>query len=146
MNFFGDGTLILSLGKTSGTGAGVPPPPPASSPLLDMSSESLLLELSGLPGGAAPMALLDEPFCGDTGNQPGVTVPVFASSSADSARSCCALSQASCLSASSIEKGSFAVALMYRPLSSLARSFPFSGPVLRSPLLLGPWDPSILTC
>ena len=112
-----------------------------------MSSESLLLlELSGLPAGAATVVLLDEPFCGDSGNPPGVTVAVFASSSADSARSRCALSLANCLAASSIEKGSFAVALMYRPLSSLARSFPFLGPLLGSPLPLGPWDPSILTC
>ena len=147
MNFLGEGTLILSLGKTSGTGAGESPASPAPSPWLDISSESLLLlELSGSPGGAATVALLDEPFCGDTGNPPGVTVAVFASSSADSARSRCALSLASCLAASSIEKGSFAVALMYRPLSSLARSFPFLGPFLGSPLPLGPWDPSILTC
>ena len=88
---------------------------------MDISCESLLLlELSGSPGGAATVALLDEPFCGDTGNPPGVTVVVFATSSADSARSRCALSLASCLAASSIEKGSCAVALMYRPLTSLA--------------------------
>ena len=112
-----------------------------------MSSQSLLLlELSGSTGGAATMALLDEPFCGDTGNPPEVTVAVFAYSSADSARSRCALSLASCLAASSIEKGSFAVALMYRRLSSLARSFPFFGLPLGGPLPLGSWDPSILTC
>ena len=137
----------VSLGKASCTGAGVPSSPPASLPWLDMLSESLLLlELSGSPAGAATVALLDEPFCGDTGNPPGVTVAVFASSCADSARSRCALSLASCLAASSIEKGSSAVALMYRPLSSLARSFPFMGLPLGGPLPLGPWDPSILTC
>ena len=75
-----------------------------------------------------------------------MTVAVFASSSADSARSRCALSLASWLAASSIEKVSVVVALMYRLLSSLARSFPFLGPLLGGPLPLGPWDPSILTC
>ena len=79
-------------------------------------------------------------------NPPGVTVAVCASSSADSARSRCALSLASCLAASSIEKGSFAVALMYRPLLSLARSFPFLGHLLGGSLPLGAWDLSILTC
>ena len=147
MNFFGDGTLMLSLGRASGTGAGASPAPPASSPWLDMSSESLLLlELSGSPAGAATVALLDEPFCGDSGIPPGVTVVVVASSSTDSARSRCALSLASCLAALSVDKVSFAVDLMYRPLLSLARSFPFLGPLLEGPLPLGPWDPSILTC
>ena len=71
-----------------------------------MSSESLLLlELSGSPASAVTVALLDEPVCGDSGNPPGVTVAVFASSSADSARSRCTLSLASYLAASSIEKG-----------------------------------------
>ena len=110
---------MLSLGKASGTGVFAAPPAPSS--WSDMSSESLLLlELSGSPAGAATAALLDEPFCGDTGNLPGVTVAVFASSSADLARSRYALSLASCIAASSIEKGSFAVSLMYRPLLSLA--------------------------
>ena len=100
MNFLGEGTLILSLGKASGTGAGVPSSPPASPPWLEMWSESLLLlELSGSPAGAGPVALLDDPFCGNTGNPPGVNVAIFASSSADSARSRCALSLASCLAA-----------------------------------------------
>ena len=120
---------------------------PAFLPLLDMSSESLLLlELSGSRAGATTVASLDEPFCGVRKNPPRVTVAVFASSSADSARSRYVLSLASCLAASSIEKVSFAVVLMYLPLSSLARSFPFLGPLLRGPLRLGPWDPSILTC
>ena len=138
---------MLSLGKASGTGAGVPSSSQASPAWLDLSSEwLLLLELSGSPAGGATVALLDEPFCGDTGNPPEVTVAVFASSSADSARSHCALSLASCLAASSIEKVSFAVAWMYRPLSSLAQSFPFLGPLLGGSLPLGPWDASIFTC
>ena len=40
-----------------------------------------MLELSRLPAGG----LLDETFCGDSGNPPGVTVAVFASFSTDSA-------------------------------------------------------------
>jgi len=84
VNFLGDGTLILSLGK--GSGAGTRPAPPAPSPWSDMSSDSLL-ELSGSPAGAAIEALLVNPFCGDSGNPPGVTVAAFASSVADSARS-----------------------------------------------------------
>jgi len=53
-----------------------------------MFSESvLLLEPSGSPAGAATGALLDDPFCGDSGNPPGVTVHAFARSVADSARS-----------------------------------------------------------
>ena len=97
MNFLGEGTLILSLGKASGTGAGVPSSPQASPPWLDKLSESLLLlELFGSPAGAANVTLLNEPLCGDTGNPPGVTVAGFASSSADSARSRFALYLASC--------------------------------------------------
>jgi len=84
VNFLGDRTLMLSLGKGSGTGSG--PGPPAPSPWSDMSSEALL-ELSGSPAGAATGALLVNPFCGDSGNPPGVTVAAFASSVADSARS-----------------------------------------------------------
>jgi len=84
LNFLGDGTLMLSLGKGSGTGSG--PGPPAPSPWSDMSSE-WLLELSGPHAGAATGPLLDDPFCGDSGNPPGVTVAAFASSVADSARS-----------------------------------------------------------
>jgi len=75
---------MLSLGKGCGTGSG--PGPPAPSPWSDMSSESLL-ELSGSPAGAATEALLVNPFCGDSGNPPGVTVAAFASSVADSAGS-----------------------------------------------------------
>jgi len=53
-----------------------------------MSSEVLLLlELSGSPAGTATGALLGNPFCGDSGNPPGVTVAVFAISIADSAKS-----------------------------------------------------------
>ena len=84
MNFLGDGTWILSLAEGSGTGAG--PGPPAPSAGSDMWSESRL-ELSGSPAGAAAGAFLGNLFCGDSGNQPGVTVAAFASSVADSARS-----------------------------------------------------------
>jgi len=111
---------MLSLGKGSGTGSGTGAELPAPPPWPDMSSESLLLELSGTPAGATPEALLDDPFCGESGNPPGVTVAAFASSVADSARSRCALSLASCLAASSIESSSFAGALTNRPCSSLA--------------------------
>jgi len=84
--FLGDGTLILSLGKGYGTGTG--PGPPAPLPWSDMSSESLLLlKVSGSPAGAATGTLLGNPFCGNSGNPPGVTVAVFANSVADSARS-----------------------------------------------------------
>jgi len=76
---------MLNLGKASGTGSG--PGPPASSPWSDMLSESLL-ELSGSPAGTATGALLVNPFCGESENPPGVTVAAFASSVADSARSC----------------------------------------------------------
>ena len=93
--------------------------------------------------------MLDDPLCGGSGNPPGVTVAAFASSVADSARSRCALSLASCLASSSIENcslaGALAVALINRPHSSLPHSFPFLGPFLRGLLLLGPWDCSILT-
>ena len=86
MNFLGDRTLILSLGKGSGTGAGAYPPGP--SPLSDISSESLLLlELSGSPACTASVGLLENPFGGDSGNSPGVTLATFASSVAHSARS-----------------------------------------------------------
>ena len=80
MNVLGDGTLMLGLGKGSGTGLG--PGPPAPSPWSDMAPESLL-ELSGSPAGATTGALLGNPFCGDSGNPPGVTVAAFASSVAD---------------------------------------------------------------
>jgi len=84
VNFLSDGTLILSLGKGSGTGTGADPP--AHSPWSDMASELLLLlELSGSPAGAATRALVGDPFYGQLGNLPGVTVAVFASSVADSA-------------------------------------------------------------
>jgi len=121
VNFLDDGTLILSLGKGSSTGAGADPPAPSL--LLDMSSESLLqlLELSGSPAGAVTGSLLVDSFCGESGNPSGVTVAVFASSVADSARSRCALSLASCLPASSIENCSFAGALANHSCSSLAR-------------------------
>ena len=149
MNFFGEGTLILSRGSESGTGAGIGAGSPAPSPWSDMSSESLLLELSGSSAGAAAGALLDDPLSGDSGNPPGVTVAAFASSVADSARSHCALSLASCLAASSIENcssaGTVAVALTNRPRSSLARSFPSLWPFLGGLLPLGPWDCLILT-
>ena len=149
MNFFGEGTLILSRGSELGTGTGIGAGSPAPSPWSDMSSESLLLELSGSSAGAAAGALLDDPLCGDSGNPPGVTVAAFASSVADSARSRCALSLASCLAASSIENCSLAravaVALTNHPRSSLTRSFPFLGPFLGGLLPLGPWDCSILT-
>jgi len=86
-----------------------------------MSSESmLLLELSGSPPAAAAGALLDDPFCGESGNPPGVTVAAFASSVANSARSCCALFLASFLAASSIVRFSFTGALRNRACSSLA--------------------------
>ena len=85
-----------------------------------MTSE-LLLELSGGPAGAATGALLDNAFCGDSGNPPGVTVAAFASSVADSARSRGALSLASGLAASGIENCSFVDALTNRSCSSLAR-------------------------
>ena len=123
---------------------------PAPSPWSDMSSESLLLELSGSSAATAAGALLDDPLCGDSRNPPGVTVAAFASSVADYARSRCALSLASCLAASSIENCSLAravaVALTNHPRSSLTRSFPFLGPFLGGLLPLGPWDCSILTC
>ena len=80
VNFFGEGTLILSRGSGSGTGAGIGAGSPAPSPWSDMSSELLLLELSGLSAGAAAGALLDDPLCRDSGNPPGVTVAAFASS------------------------------------------------------------------
>ena len=150
VNFFGEGTLILSRGSESGTGAGIGAGPPAPSPWSDMSPESLLLELSGSSAGAATGALLAGPFCGDAGNPPGVTVAAFASSVPDSPRSRCELSLASCLAATSIANcslvGGVAVALTNRPCSSLTRSFPFLGPFLRGLLPLGPWDSSILTC
>ena len=149
MNFFGEGTLILSRGSELGTGAGLGAGSPAPSPWSDMSSVSLLLELSGSSAGAAAGALLDDPLGGDSGNPPGVTVAAFASSDADSARSRCALSLASCLAASSIENcslaGAVAIALTNRPPPSLARFFPFLGPFLVCLLPLGPWDCSILT-
>jgi len=72
---------MLSLGKCSCTGSG--PGPPAPSPWSDMSSE-WLLELSGSPASAATGALLVNPFCGDSGNPPWVTVAAFASSVGDS--------------------------------------------------------------
>jgi len=75
---------MLSLGKGSGTGTG--PSPPAPSPWSDMLAESLL-ELSGSPAGSATGALLDNPFCRNSGNPPGVSVAAFASSVTDSARS-----------------------------------------------------------
>ena len=79
-----------------------------------------------------------------------MTVAALASSVADSARSRCALSLASCLAASSIENcslaGAVAVALTNRPRSSLTRSFPLLGPFLGGPLPLGLCDCSILTC
>ena len=133
---------MLSLGSKSGVGAGTGAGPPASPPWSDMSSESLLLELSGSSAGAATGALLDDPFCGDSGNPPGVTVTAFASSVADSARSRCVLSLASCLAASSIENyflaRGLAVALTNPPCSSLVPSFPFLDPFLGGLLPLGP--------
>ena len=151
LNFFGEGTLFLSLGSGSVTSADVGAGPPGPSPWSDMSSESLLLhELSGLSADAAARALLDDLFCGESGNLPGVTVAAFASSTYESARSRRALSLARCLSASSIENYSLActlaVALINRPCSSLVPSFPFLDLCLRGLLLLGPWDSSILTC
>ena len=150
MNFFGEGTLILSRGSESGTGVGICTGSPTPSPWSDMLSESLLLELSGSSADAAAGALLDNPLCEDSGNPPGVTVAAFASSVADSARSRCALSLASCLAASAIENcslaGTVVIALTNRPCSSLTRSFPFLGPFLGCQLPLGPWDRSILTC
>ena len=141
---------MLSFGNESGVGAGASAGPPASPPWSDMLSESLLLELSGSPAGAATVALLDNPFCGDSGNPPGVTVTTFASSVTDSARSRCALSVASCLAASLIENcslaGGLAVALTNSACSSLVRSFPFLDPFLGDLLPLGLWDSSILTC
>ena len=120
MNFFGDITLILSLGKGCCTGAGAEPP--ASPPWYDMSSESLLLlELSGSPAGTATGPLLDDPFSGEAGNLPGVVIALFASSVADFARSHCTLvSLASYLGASSIANCAFAGALINRPCLSLA--------------------------
>ena len=95
---------------------------------MNISSESLLLlELTGSPAGAAKVVLLDEPPCGDSGHPPVVTDAAFVGSSADFARSRYSLSLASCLADLSIEKVSFAVAMMYHPLSSLARFFPFLG-------------------
>jgi len=118
-NFLGDGTLIPSLGNGSSAGAA----PPAPLQWSGMSSESLLLlALSGSPAGTATGALLDDSFCGDSSHLPGVTVIVFASSVADSARSRCSLSLASCLAVPSIENCSFAGALTNRPCSSQARS------------------------
>ena len=141
---------MLSLGNESSVGVGTGAGPPASSPWSDMSSESLLLEMSGLSAGAATRALLDDPFCGDSGNLLWVTVAGFASFVADSTRFRYVLSLASCLDASSIENYSFAdglaVALTNRPCLSLVRSFPFVDPFLGALLLLGPWDSSILTC
>ena len=142
--------MILSRGSESGTGAGMGAGSPAPAPWSDMSSISLLLELSGSSAGGAARALLDDPLCGDSGNPPGVTVAAFASSVADSARSRCALSLASRLAASSIEPCSFtgavAVALTNRPRLSFTRAFPCLGPFLGGLLPLGPWDCSILTC
>ena len=149
VNFFGEGILILSCGSESGSGAGVGAGSPGPSPWSDMSSESLLLELSGSSAGATAGALLDDPLCGDSGNRPWVTVAAFASSVADSARSRCALSLASCLAASSIRNyslaGAMVIVLTNRPRSSLNRSFLFLGPFLGGLLPLGPWDCSILT-
>ena len=120
MNLLGDGIFTRSLGNDSGTGAGSAPPAPA--PWSDMVSESLLLlELSESPAGATAGSLLGNPFCRDSGNPPGVTVPTFASFVADPTRARPALSPASCLAASSIENCSFAGALANRPCSSLAR-------------------------
>ena len=150
MNFFGEGTLILSRGSASGPGASIGAGSPAPSPCSDMSSVSLLLELSGTSAGATAGALLDDPLCGDSGNPLRVTVAAFASSVADSARFRCALSQTSCLAASSIENcslaGAVVVALTNRLCSSLTRSFPFLGSSLGGLLPLGPWDCSILSC
>ena len=150
MNFFVERILILSRSSESGTGAGIGAGSPAPSLWSDMSSESLQLELSGSSAAAAAGALLNDPLCGDSGNPPGVTVAAFASSVADSARSHCALSLASCPAASSIEKcslaGAVVIALTNRPRSSLTCSFPFLCPFLGGLLLLGPWDCSILTC
>ena len=150
VNYFGEGTLILSRGSESGTGAGMGAGSPAPSPWSAMSSVSLLLEQSGSSASAAAGALVDDPLCEDSGNPPGVTVATCASSVPDSARSRCALSLTTCLAASSIENcslaGAVAVALTHCPRSSLTRSFPFLGPFLGGLLLLGPWDCSILTC
>ena len=141
---------MLSSGSESDTGAGVGAGSPAPSPWSDISSESLLLELSGSSAGAAAGALLDDPLSGYSGNPPGVTVAAFASSVADSARSRYALSLASCLAASSIENcslaGAVVVASTNRLRSSLTRFFPFLGPFLGGLFPLGPWDCSILTC
>ena len=115
-----------------------------------MSSKSLLFELSGSSAGATTGALLDNLFCGDSGNPLGVTVTAFASSRADSARSRCMLSLASCLAALSIENcflaGATGVALTNGSCSSLVNFFLFLDPFLRGLLPLGPWDSSILTC
>jgi len=121
VNFFGDSTLILSLGKGTGTGEGADPPAP--SPWSDMLSGSLLLllELSGSPASAATGALLADPFCGESENPPRVTVATFTNSVADSARSRCVLSLASSLAASSIENCFFVGLLTNHPYSSLAR-------------------------
>ena len=142
MNFFGDGILILSLGveATSGSACGLLGPPCS-----DILSESLLLsELLGSFPEAAAGALDVDPCGGDCGNPPGATVDALASSFADSDSTCCALSLASCLAASSIENCSVTGALMNRPCSSLAR---FLVPFLGGLLPLGSWGSSILiTC
>jgi len=156
VNFFGEGTLILSLGGPAGpagSGGGLLGPPRS-----DILSESLLLsELLGSSAGVVAVtvtvlddpatvgALLDTVLGGDSGNPPGVTLAAFASSLADSDSVCCALSLASCLAGSSIENCSFGGAFMNRPLSSLARCcVPFLGGLL---LPLGSWGSSILiTC
>jgi len=121
VNVLGDGTLIQSLGRGSGTGGDAATEPPAPSPWSDMSSESLLLlELSGMAPGAATGAFLNHLSPGDTGNPGGMTVSALSSSVAKSARSHCALSVARCLAASCIENCSFAAALTNSPCSSLA--------------------------
>ena len=140
VNFFGKDTLMLSLGSESGVGVGTGAGPPASPPQSDMSSESLLLELSESSGSAATGAFLDDPFCGDSGNPPGVTVAAFARSRADSSRSHCMLSLASCLAASSMENcflaAAVGVALTNLPCSSLVLFSPFLDPSLEGLLLL----------
>ena len=75
-----------------------------------------------------------------------MVVDSLASSVADSASTCAALSLASCLAASSIVNCSLAGAFMNRPLLSLAGFLdPFLG--ARVLLPLGSWGSSILiTC
>ena len=122
VNFLGEGTLIVTLGKGSSIWAGAGAESLAPPPWSEISSELLLLllELSGSPAGSTTGALLDDSFRGDSGNPLGVTVAAFASSVADSARSRYALSLASCLAASSIENCCFANFLRNCPYSSLA--------------------------